>query len=332
MKTGIIIGTYNNSDHIEDTISSIRSQEYTDWTCVLVDNGSTDDTSAKIQQLIEGDTRFHFYRKSNEGPSSGRNFGIKQLAVDIKYIHFLDGDDKLHPLFLKKLVSYMETNPEVGLLGCQFEVIDEKGNFVKHGYRSRFAPGLFGIPRPLGDLDHETPFETFFSATGQGPFALFRKSVFDLTTGYEESFWSHEDSDIFCQMALHSSVHYIPDRLYLKRKHSHNLTGSSKADYSKFRHKWDNYFSNDATVNKRIEKALQYYYGIHAPLRHFKISKKAAKEFMRNRKKSSLAWSLVCFKNGFVELFLRKAVIERFRQRHSATPHLTSTDCHAGSK
>ena len=315
MKVGIIIGTYNNCNHIFNAIDSVRNQVYKDWTCLIIDNGSIDDTVLLAKSYIADDIRFKLFQKANEGPSAGRNYGHAKLATDIEYVHFLDGDDMLKPDFLEKMVAYLDCHDDVGLLGCQFDVIDERGTHVGPGYRSRIAPNALGLPHELTDKNFETPFETFFSATGQGPFALFRNSIYKLTSGYEIDFWSHEDSDIFCQMCLIAKVHYLPNRLYQKRAHGNNLTFSPRASYDKFRDKWDFYMSQDDEVNKKIEGALKYYYGIHAPMRHFKVFLKASKEFLNKREKEKFRWMSTLFKSGVHDLFLRKALKNRLSQR-----------------
>lgn len=308
--------------HVIDAIRSVQAQQFTDWTCVIVDNGSTDDTPQKIAATIENDNRFQYFGKQNEGPSCGRNFAYQRMPASVEYIHFLDGDDKLAPDFGEKMVTYLSAHAEVGLVGCQFDIIDENGVYVGPGHRSRYAPNRFGFPTAIKDSEYKTPFDVFFTATGQGPFAVFRNSIFRKTTGYEPDFWSHEDSDIFCQMALLSEVHYLPHRLYVKREHRDSLTQSSKnTSYDKFRDKWDFYFSNDAAVNKQIEKALIYYYGTHAPLRHFNISKWAAIDFLYIRKIHALNWCFECFRNGVDDLVFRKSLRRRLRERKIRTPH-----------
>ena len=237
MKTGIVVGTYNNALHVGATLASVRGQEDADWQCVVVDNGSTDDTVARVRALIEGDTRFQLFTKANEGPSAGRNAGFGLLPKEVRFVHFLDGDDVLAPGFIRRLTGYLEENPAAGLVACQFDFIDEGGRFLKHGFRSRYRAGLWGIPRRLRDEERVTPFAAFFAATGQGPFAVFRREIFARATGYEPDFWSHEDCDMFCQMALLAEAHQLPDRLYFKRRHAGNLTGSAKASYPKFRKK-----------------------------------------------------------------------------------------------
>lgn len=302
MKVSVVVGAYNNALHIEHALRSVIRQTEGEWNCLVVDNGSTDDTITVAREVVRDDPRFTVVRKENQGPGSGRNFGHQMVKGQCEFIHFLDGDDVLHPDFLQVMTTYLQDNPHVGLVGCQYSLIDESGHFLKHATRSRFAPGLFGLPRMLRVEERNTPFETFFSATGQGPFALFRASLFEKTTGYEEDFWSHEDSDIFCQMALLAEVHFLPDRLYLKRIYSTNLSRSPKANYQKFRQKWDAMRTVDPVTNQRIGRALVYYYRMHAPMRDFMMSAVALAEFVKRPSWGCLRWSASCFRHGVLGL------------------------------
>jgi glycosyltransferase involved in cell wall biosynthesis len=315
METTVVIGTYNNAAHIRDTLASVRTQDYQDWNGLVIDNGSTDDTVEIVRSLIASDSRFKLTVKRNEGPSSGRNLGISLLPDECRFVHFLDGDDLLMPSFLSRLVGHLDSHAHVGLVACQFNIIDASGTPVGPGHRSRFAASRWGWPRALPDDEFLTPFETFYAATGQGPFAVFRRSVLSRTSGYEPTFWSHEDSDIFCQMALLADVHYLPDRLYAKRTHGNNLTASPNADYGKFRNKWDVLTSPDPQTNERIEAAMRYYYGRHAPLRHFKVSFLALKEFLSGKGVSALTWSTRCFYRGFNDLLLGAELRRRLKLR-----------------
>lgn len=315
MKVGVVIISYNNEDHIADTIKSLKKQDFSDWVCVVVDNGSTDRTFEVIQKNITGDNRFSAFKKLNEGPGPGRNYGFSKLPEDIEYIHFLDGDDMLYSDFIKHMVFYLDQHPQVGLVACQFDEIDIEGNFIGKGARSRFAPSKLGFPKDIPPNIFFTPFVSFFSSTAVGPFGVYRRSVFIRTSGYVLK--SQEDTDMFCQMSLLSEVHYIPEYLYMKRVTNNNLAHSEKymATHIYFRKKWDFYQSDDPEVNMLINKSLKYYYTRHKPLRDLKIGYKAFKIYLDNRLLGSLKWSLICFRNGFVDLFFRKTYRKILRER-----------------
>src|ERR1022692_4104695 len=75
---------------------------------------------------------------------------------------------------------------------------------------------------------------------------------------------------MFCQMALLSKVHFLPDRLYLKRAHPEQLvkkSGLIEAGYTKFRQKWDNFTPRTEEEATALENANHYYYSLHRPCR-----------------------------------------------------------------
>lgn len=94
----IIMATYNRSKYILESIESIINQTYTDWECIIVDDGSTDDTAEVLAPILKKDTRFtYFNRTSNyqKGLPGARNYGLDLVAGD--YIIFFDDDDIAHP-------------------------------------------------------------------------------------------------------------------------------------------------------------------------------------------------------------------------------------------
>jgi len=306
MRVGIVIISYNNEDHIRDAINSVVNQQFVDWTCVMVDNGSSDKTFEIMQAHCRIDSRFVAFKKANEGPAAGRNHGFAELPDDIEYIHFLDGDDYIKPEYISTMVDYLDKHPNVGLVACQFDKIDNEGNFKGRGHRSRFAPTVLGFPHDLPLRVVQTPFVSFFSSTGVGPFGVYRRSVFIQTKGYE--LYSQEDTDMFCKMSLLAEVHYLPLYLYVKRFTGKNLAHqeSYRATHEFFREKWNYYKGKDRNENKLIEESIYYYYVRHVPLRHFKVGSKAFKEFLDTFDFKKLRWSMQCIRNGFREGLFKK--------------------------
>ena len=196
--------------------------------------------------------------------------------------------------------NYMETNPEVGLLACQYEDMSSEGRRLGTGRRSRWLPGTL-TPRQMTDAELDTPFVSFFCATGQGPFALYRRSIYIKTEGWDTSFWPHEDTDMFCQMALLGKVHCLPARLYLKRIHpaqGMNDWARVQQAYSSFRTKWDNRVPRTADEVEILNKARVYYYSVHRPFRDLKVAARAFLEFVQCPELSSLRWALKCLRSA----------------------------------
>lgn len=108
----IIIPAYNVGDCLRETVDSLKNQSFTDFECIIVDDGSTDGGVDSISKQIENDPRFRIIKQKNGGLSNARNRGYKDANGD--YILFLDGDD----VFSEKLLSTIyeragETGSEV---------------------------------------------------------------------------------------------------------------------------------------------------------------------------------------------------------------------------
>lgn len=98
----IITPAYNAGKYIAATVASVISQSYHDWELLLVDDGSTDSTSAICDELAASDSRIRVFHRPNSGPASARNFALDKARG--QYIAFLDADDILHPCFLDRLL------------------------------------------------------------------------------------------------------------------------------------------------------------------------------------------------------------------------------------
>ena len=76
----IIIPTYNRASMLGKTLDSILAQTYTFWECIIVDDGSTDDTIEVVKSYTEKDTRLHFYTRPNnmlKRANACRNYGFE---------------------------------------------------------------------------------------------------------------------------------------------------------------------------------------------------------------------------------------------------------------
>jgi glycosyltransferase involved in cell wall biosynthesis len=94
----VIIPTFNRAHLIVETIDSIINQSFQDWECIVVDDGSTDETEFIVGELIALDSRLSFYKKPKhlpKGPSAARNYGFTKSKGT--YINWFDSDDIMDP-------------------------------------------------------------------------------------------------------------------------------------------------------------------------------------------------------------------------------------------
>ena len=122
----ILVTCYNQEHCIIKTLESVSQQTYTNWECIIVDDGSTDESAEVIKAFIKGDVRFTYVYQDNQGVSAARNTGFKMATGT--YINFLDGDDTFLPQKLERQVEVFSQNPEISICIChhQFCVENEK--------------------------------------------------------------------------------------------------------------------------------------------------------------------------------------------------------------
>ena len=89
----IIIPCYNQEQYLDDCLQSVLGQAFQEWECIIVNDGSPDQTELTAKKWVDKDSRFVYLYKKNGGLSSARNSGL-QIAKG-KYIQFLDSDDIL---------------------------------------------------------------------------------------------------------------------------------------------------------------------------------------------------------------------------------------------
>lgn len=142
----VIMPVYNGSTYIADAINSILNQTYRHFELLIIDDGSTDnswkiiqDYKQKFPNIIKA-----YKLKKNCGAFNAANFLIKYAKG--KYLAPMDCDDISNPDRLLKQVKFLETFPEITVLGTQANIINDKGEFV----------GIKRVP-----LDHKQIYEEF---------------------------------------------------------------------------------------------------------------------------------------------------------------------------
>jgi glycosyltransferase involved in cell wall biosynthesis len=129
----IIIPSFNRDLLIVETLDSILTQTYQNWECIVVDDGSEDDTEEVVKNYVNKDPRFTFFHRPNQrekGPCACRNFGFENCNGE--YIIFLDSDDLLKLDALSTMVDV--TNKNHDAIVAQIELVDFKTQTIKKTY------------------------------------------------------------------------------------------------------------------------------------------------------------------------------------------------------
>ncbi len=122
-KLSIVIPAYNAAKHILRSINSVLKQTCTNIELIVVDDGSTDKTSARARELLENaNFLWKIYRQENGGVSNARNSGIG--LSEGMFIHFLDSDDEIREEFVKKMLEQAQANDSDIVVCGQENVLD----------------------------------------------------------------------------------------------------------------------------------------------------------------------------------------------------------------
>ena len=108
MKISVIIPVYNKARYLNNLLSDLLKQIFTEYECILIDDGSIDGSADICDNICKRDNRFRVFHLINGGVSNARNYGISQSRGD--YITFIDADDRIYPEYLDNLFHCISEN------------------------------------------------------------------------------------------------------------------------------------------------------------------------------------------------------------------------------
>jgi hypothetical protein len=208
-RVSVIVPAYQAADTIADTLDSLFASDYpTDSIqTIVVDDGSTDDLQERLAPFRD---RIEAVRKPNGGLVSAINHGLREANGD--YIAFLDADDMLHPAKLAKQVEHLERHSRHGLVYCDLEVIDERGETL---HPSWFA--LHEVPARDGWVFGDLLEQNFISAAQMVRASL--RERFDPVVECAPC----QDWPIALRIAERAPVGLVREPLYRYRQHGGNM-------------------------------------------------------------------------------------------------------------
>jgi len=119
----IILPTFNRAKFLPQAFASIRSQTFTDWELIVVDDGSTDETPDLVTELTRGwEQPVRYHRQENQGAYGARNTGLDLARGE--YIAFFDSDDVWLPDFLARLASGLRDHQEIDWTYCATRIVE----------------------------------------------------------------------------------------------------------------------------------------------------------------------------------------------------------------
>jgi glycosyltransferase involved in cell wall biosynthesis len=211
----VIIPAFNAAEHIRQTLNSVVAQTYREIEVIVVDDGSSDATTAIVEEFVTSDARFQLIRQSNAGVGAARNAAIRKARG--KYIAPLDADDLWFPKKLEKQVACIEqSDNETGLVYCWSTHIDRQGEFVCNGYSQTVE----------GRLRHAL---VLHNVLENASVPLFRATVVEkvglyLTRAEQGGAQGCEDWDLYLRIAESFSICVVPEYLAAYRQTSSSMS------------------------------------------------------------------------------------------------------------
>ncbi len=221
----IIIPLYNAARFIAETLQSVQAQTYTDWECIVVDDGSTDNGAEIVLRMAQADTRICYVYQSNAGPSAARNHGLRLAKGD--YIQFLDADDWFPPQrFEKMLAAYTRTEENVILYsGLCLGAEDDIHHHMPYSSRTN-----------VEDIDFKRMYGGFGREFSFIPGAILFPTAYLKNVQWNEAMRASEDWDYYLQLTQRGYIfRNLPEELFVYRLVvgglSHNYEAVARANY-----------------------------------------------------------------------------------------------------
>ncbi|HEX8148863.1 MAG TPA: glycosyltransferase family 2 protein [Pyrinomonadaceae bacterium] len=150
----VVVPSYNYGHLVRETLDSLAAQTYGAWECVVVDDGSKDDTRSVVEAYAARDPRVRYVWQENARQGAARNNGMRHSSGD--YFQFLDADDLLEARKFERQVEYLERHAEVDLVYSGVRYFDSGGAGLGHSRQysvwddgGRWMPEVSGRGRVL---------------------------------------------------------------------------------------------------------------------------------------------------------------------------------------
>jgi glycosyltransferase involved in cell wall biosynthesis len=212
----VIIPAWNNADMAVEAVTSALAQTHPRTEVVAVDDGSTDDTAARLAAFAP---RITLVRQDHRGPAVARNAGVR--ASRGEFIGFLDSDDLWMPEKIARCLPPLLADPQVGVVYTAVRIHEtdtgRKYLLPQYTHGGSMARDLFLECRGVNTST-----------------LLLRRSSFDQVGGFDEEFFRAQDWDLMVRLAEVCRYARVPEVLTERRLHPRNLSVTHRDLYAKY--------------------------------------------------------------------------------------------------
>ena len=242
-QVSIIVPIYNSEKFLSRCLNSIREQTFDDFEVIMINDGSTDNSSGVCEEYCKSDARFKLVNQKNAGPSAARNRGIDE--ADSKYLSFIDADDWVEPDFIEQLYNAAEQT-DADITVCSY-IVDYPDKSIKRA-ATHLKPGLY-VGQDCREIAANSMVSFVTGVVGYSVLRLVRREFLQ-NSGYRfnTSINRSEDSLLWTQLSFKAN------RLCLiTDKHPYHYVMNENSITHKY---MEDYWSMVKTIHNELRKTL----------------------------------------------------------------------------
>lgn len=207
VKVTVYIPSHNYGRFLQQAVESVLRQSMDDWELILVDDGSTDNSS-EVMKIYSGDPRVRAVRTEGIGLPAVANVVLGM--ANGRYLIRLDGDDVFDENILLVLSNHLYRNPNVALVFPDYYLMDEAGNVFAQERREQLHYSNHSLDMPA-----------------HGACTMVRKEVLEKLGGYREDLGAQDGFDLWTRLTREYKPANVNVPLFYYRRHGENLTNKS---------------------------------------------------------------------------------------------------------
>ncbi len=219
----VVLPVYNCEKYLEESITSVLSQTYSNFELIIVDDGSTDTSGRIADAFAEKDNRIRVIHQTNQKLPIALNTGFKEAKGE--FLTWTSADNRMLPSCLEILSAELIRDRNADMVFGNMRLIDENGNILK-GF------GWYELPILSGNVilpDDTSHLNTHPNNTIGAAF-MYRKGTISVIGEYDKDFYTLEDYDFFMRMNFSFNIKHIKSKrpIYEYRMHKDSLTSHDK--------------------------------------------------------------------------------------------------------
>lgn len=218
-RVSVLMPVFNSAPYLQEALTSIVVQSFTDFELIILNDGSTDGSSDILRRFAANERRTRLIERSNEGLIATRNQLLNEARGE--FIAWMDSDDICDSARLKRQVESLDADASLVCIGTNVRLVDPKGSPLGSAYY------------PLEDRDIRRA-----QRKGGGfhfPSTMVRRGPVLAVGGFREPFRIGEDLDYLLRIAEKGSLSNLADELYTYRQHLSSTCTTLGARWPRYR-------------------------------------------------------------------------------------------------